>query len=75
MVNEGAGEVRAQERSQAGHPFPDAHFEVDGVHAELLGMEVAQLGEGTSDVIDVVGSIYQRSCHLLAMRLDLSGAR
>lgn len=75
MVNKGAGEVRVQDGSQAGHPFPAAHFEVDRVHAELLGMEVAELGEGTSDVINVVGSLYQCSRHLLAMSLDLSGAR
>lgn len=63
-----------QEGSQTGHPFPDAHFEVDGVHTELLGVEVAQLGEGTSDVINVVGSLNQRIRHLLAVPLDLSGA-
>lgn len=63
-----------QEGSRAGHPFPGAHFEVDGVHAELLGVEVAELGEGTRDVIDVVGSLDQGSCHLLAVPLDLSGA-
>jgi len=62
------------EGTGAGHPFPDAHFEVDGVHAELLGVEVAELGEGACDVVDVVGSLDQRTCHLLAVRLDLSGA-
>lgn len=63
-----------QEGSWAGHPLPDTHFEVDRVHAELLGVEVAELGEGTSDVIDVVGSFHQCSRHLLAVRLDLSRA-
>lgn len=63
-----------QEGSWAGHSFPDTHFEVDRVHAEFLGVEVAELGEGTSNVIDVVGSFDQCSRHLLAVPLDLSRA-
>uniref|UniRef100_A0A8D2NUS0 Uncharacterized protein n=1 Tax=Zosterops lateralis melanops TaxID=1220523 RepID=A0A8D2NUS0_ZOSLA len=39
----------------------------------FLGVEVAELGEGTSNVVDVVGSFDQGSRHLLAMALDLMG--
>lgn len=77
MVSEGVrqgGGRGVQEGAGAGHPFPDAHFEVDGVHAELLGVEVAELGESTRDVIDVVDGLNQCTHDLLAVRLDLSGA-
>lgn len=57
-----------------GQPFPDTHFEVDRVHAQLLGMEVAELGEGACDVINMVGSLDQGSHYLLAVPLDLSRA-
>lgn len=63
-----------QEGSWAGRPCPHTHFEVDRVHTQFLGVEVAELGEGTSKVIDVVGSFDQCSRHLLAVTLDLSGA-
>lgn len=75
MVSKGVrqGDGRGvQEKSRAGHPFPDTHFEVDRVHTELLGMEVAELGKGTRDVINVVGSLDQCRRDLLAVRLDLS---
>lgn len=63
-----------QEGSWAGHPSPDTHFEVDRVHTEFLGVEVAELGEGTSEVIDVVDSFHQGARHLLAVPLDLGRA-
>lgn len=72
-VRQGGGRG-VQEGAGAGHPFPDAHFEVDRVHTELLGVEVAELGESTRDVIDVVDSLNQCTHDLLAVRLDLSGA-
>lgn len=56
--------------------LPDlrTHLEVDGIHTQLVGVQVAQSGQGTGQVIEVACSIGQRISDLLAMSLDLSGA-
>uniref|UniRef100_A0A803VA29 Uncharacterized protein n=1 Tax=Ficedula albicollis TaxID=59894 RepID=A0A803VA29_FICAL len=55
--------------SWAGHPFPDTHFEVDRVHAEFLGVEVAE--QSLAEVVQVLDGIAQGSHHFLAMATDL----
>lgn len=55
-------------------PSPRAHLEVDRVHTQLVGVQVAQSRQGAGQVIQVAHSFGQRISHLLAMGLDLVGA-
>uniref|UniRef100_A0A663F3F6 Uncharacterized protein n=1 Tax=Aquila chrysaetos chrysaetos TaxID=223781 RepID=A0A663F3F6_AQUCH len=58
-------------------PLQNAHFEVDGVHAELLGVvgvQVAELGQGLAEVVHVLDGVAQGVHHLLAVAADLVGA-
>lgn len=51
-----------------------AHLEVDGIHPQLVGVQVAQLGQGAGQIVDVFNSLRQRLGYFLAMSLDLGGA-
>lgn len=41
--------------------------EIDRVHAEVVGMQVAKLGEGAADVVQVLQGAVQRLAHFLSL--------
>lgn len=61
-------------RSQILPGSPRTHLEVDGIHTQLVGVQVAQSRQSTGQVIEVVCGIGQRISDLLAVSLDLGGA-
>uniref|UniRef100_A0A8D2LCH9 Uncharacterized protein n=1 Tax=Varanus komodoensis TaxID=61221 RepID=A0A8D2LCH9_VARKO len=52
-----------------------AHLEVHGVHVQLVAVQLAQLGEGLLDVVQVLDGISEGGEHLLAVRLHPGVAR
>lgn len=51
------------------------HLKVDGIHAKFVGVQVAELGKGSRHVVQVVDSFGERVDHLLAVSLEIAGAR
>uniref|UniRef100_A0A8D2LC51 Uncharacterized protein n=1 Tax=Varanus komodoensis TaxID=61221 RepID=A0A8D2LC51_VARKO len=58
-------------RCQQGQLRSATHLEVLGVHVQLVAVQLAQLGEGLLDVVQVLDGISEGGEHLLAVRLDL----
>lgn len=56
-------------------PSPRAHLEVDGVHAQNVGVKLAQLGQGARDVVDALDRIAQGGHHLGTVHAQVRGAR
>lgn len=54
-------------------PAP-THLEVDGVHTQLVCVQVAERGQHAGQVVQAAHGLGQRICHLLAMGLDLGRA-
>uniref|UniRef100_A0A670YY37 Uncharacterized protein n=1 Tax=Pseudonaja textilis TaxID=8673 RepID=A0A670YY37_PSETE len=48
-----------------------AHLEVLGVHVQLLAVQLAQLGEGVLDAVQVLDGLPEGGQHLLPVGLDL----
>lgn len=50
------------------------HLKVDGIHAEFLGVQVAELGKGSRHIVQVVDGFGHRVDHFLAVSLEIAGA-
>uniref|UniRef100_A0A8C0HN25 Uncharacterized protein n=1 Tax=Buteo japonicus TaxID=224669 RepID=A0A8C0HN25_9AVES len=78
-----ARQNRAQHRCYSPHhpspvPIPcspsPACLEVDGVDTQVVGVKVAELGQGLAEVVHALDGVAQGVHHLLAMAADLVGA-
>lgn len=62
-------------RTPAGSPSPPlpprAHLEVDRIHAQDVGVQLAQLGQGAGDVVDVLDRFAHGGQHLGAVCAQL----
>ena len=56
-------------------PGPRAHLEVDRVHAQHVGVQLAQLGQRARHVVDALDRVAHGGHHLGAVRAQLRGAR
>ncbi|VDM93679.1 unnamed protein product [Litomosoides sigmodontis] len=68
------GEIGRVVASQGHQQAVAQELEVDGIHTQLVGMQVAQSRQGTGQVIEVACSIGQSIGDLLAVTLDLGRA-
>lgn len=68
------GEIGRVVASQGHQQAVAQELEVDGIHTQLVGMQVAQSRQGTGQVIEVACSTGQRIGDLLAVTLDLGRA-
>lgn len=71
---DGRGEFGGVVAGQGHQQAVAQELEVDGVHAQLVGVQVAEGGQGTGQVVQVGHGGGQRISHLLAVGLDLGGA-
>lgn len=70
----GGCEISRVVASQGHQQAVAQELEVDRIHTQFVGMQVAQSGQGTRQVFDVVCSFGQGISNLLAVSLDLGRA-
>uniref|UniRef100_A0A8C6XZZ1 Uncharacterized protein n=1 Tax=Naja naja TaxID=35670 RepID=A0A8C6XZZ1_NAJNA len=71
----GGGILKAAARGAfAGEGRGPAHLEILGVHVQLLAVQLAQLGEGLLDVVQVLDGLSEGGQHLLPVGPDLGVA-